>query len=182
MVLQALYGLSDDRTEFCCAALRVRSATDCRSCVFSASAFMTGCRTPGLSRRRPGTIWLFRELLVRAKAVEKLFDAFDARLRDHGYLAMSGQIVDATIPRDGLPARPRAGSAAPKQRNNDAEKDALKAGRVPEEWRDKPAKLRQKDRDARWTMKRGRVQRLADGLSGIPCVGVRLNITLPWPL
>jgi len=27
----------------------------------------------------------------------------------------------------------------------------------------KPAKLRQKDRDARWTMKRGRVQRLADG-------------------
>ena len=59
---------------------------------------------------------------------------------------MSGQLIDASI------------VAAPKQRNTDAEKDALKVGKVPEDWADKPAKLRQKDRDARWTMKRGRVQ------------------------
>jgi len=137
MVLQALYGLSDDATEF-----QIRDR-------LSFLRFLG----LGLHDRVPDakTIWLFRELLVRAKAVEKLFDAFDAHLRDHGYLAMSGQIVDATI------------VAAPKQRNSDAEKDALKAGRVPEEWKQTPAKLRQKDRDARWTMKRGRVRRLEDG-------------------
>src|SRR5690606_9107581 len=58
-----------------------------------------------------------------------------------GYLAMGGQIVDATI------------VAAPKQRNTDAEKADIKAGKVPDAWKDKPAKLRQKDRDARWTVK-----------------------------
>lgn len=137
MVLQALYGLSDDQTEF-----QIRDRL----------SFMRFLGL-GLHDRVPDakTVWLFRELLVRAKAVEGLFDAFDADLRDHGYLAMSGQIVDATI------------VAAPKQRNSAAEKDALKAGRVPDDWKDKPAKLRQKDVDARWTMKRGRVRRLEDG-------------------
>ncbi|PJK27361.1 IS5/IS1182 family transposase [Minwuia thermotolerans] len=107
----------------------------------------------GLHDRVPDakTIWLFRELLVRARAVESLFDRFDAHLRDHGYLAMSGQIVDASI------------VSAPKQRNTDEEKDALKDGRVPEGWEDNPARLAQKDRDARWTMKRGKVRRLEDG-------------------
>jgi hypothetical protein len=41
---------------------------------------------------------------------------------------------------------------APRQCNTDAEKDDLKAGRIPDEWTAKPAKLRQKDRDGRWTM------------------------------
>ena len=54
---------------------------------------------------------------------------------------MSGQIVDATI------------VAAPKPRNTLAEKEAIKDGRVPDGWQDKPAKLAQKDRDARWSVK-----------------------------
>jgi hypothetical protein len=54
---------------------------------------------------------------------------------------MGGQIIDATL------------VAAPKQRNTDGEKAAIKAGEIPEEWQDKPARLRQKDRDARWTVK-----------------------------
>src|SRR3954469_3040375 len=54
---------------------------------------------------------------------------------------MSGQIVDASL------------IAAPRQRNTQAEKRAIKEGRIPEDWKDKPAKLRQKDRDARWTAK-----------------------------
>ena len=54
---------------------------------------------------------------------------------------MSGQLVDASI------------VAAPRQRNTRAEKQALKEGRVPEAWQAKPAKLSQKDRDARWTVK-----------------------------
>lgn len=57
---------------------------------------------------------------------------------------MGGQIVDATI------------VEAPRQHNSDGEKADLKAGKVPAEWREKPAKLAQKDRDARWTLKRGR--------------------------
>jgi IS5 family transposase len=32
----------------------------------------------------------------------------------------------------------------------------LRAGRTPAGWKQKPAKLRQKDRDARWTKKHGR--------------------------
>jgi IS5 family transposase len=137
LVLQALYNLSDDQTEF-----QIRDRL----------SFMRFLGL-GLHDRVPDakTIWLYRELLVRARAVEGLFDRFDAHLREHGYLAMSGQIVDASI------------VAAPKQRNTDAEKDALKQGRIPADWQDKPAKLAQKDRDARWTMKRGRVRRLEDG-------------------
>lgn len=50
---------------------------------------------------------------------------------------MSGQIVDATI------------VAAPKQRNTIEEKKAIREGRVPDDWKDKPAKLAQKVRDAR---------------------------------
>lgn len=43
------------------------------------------------------TIWRFGEVLVRADAIDTLFARFDARLRDQGYLAMGGQIVDASI-------------------------------------------------------------------------------------
>jgi IS5 family transposase len=87
------------------------------------------------------TVWLFRERLVKAKAIDQLFARFDAALTDRGYLAMGGQIIDATV----VPA--------PKQRNTEAEKAAIKEGRVPEAWKAKPAKLRQKDRDARWSIK-----------------------------
>jgi IS5 family transposase len=43
--------------------------------------------------------------------------------------------------------------AALKQRNTDDEKKAIREGRIPDDWVDKPAKLAQKDRDARWTIK-----------------------------
>jgi IS5 family transposase len=33
------------------------------------------------------TVWLFRERLVQAKAIDKLFARFDAALKDRGYLA-----------------------------------------------------------------------------------------------
>jgi hypothetical protein len=62
------------------------------------------------------TIWTFREALKRTGAVEKLFQRFDTALKAADYLAMSGQIVDATI------------IAAPRQRNSEAEKEAIKAG------------------------------------------------------
>ncbi len=44
--------------------------------------------------------------------------------------------------------------AAPRQRNAQAEKDAIKAGKAADEaWPDESAKAAQKNTDARWTVK-----------------------------
>src|SRR4249920_1432830 len=141
LVLQALYGLADEQTEF-----QIRDRL----------SFMRFLRLD-LHGRVPDarTIWLFRELLTRAKAIDALFARFDAHLRASGYLAMGGQMIDASI------------VEAPRQRNTDAEKEELKAGRIPEDWTAQPAKLRQKDRDGRWTLKRGRRKRRPDGTLAI---------------
>jgi len=72
------------------------------------------------------TIWAFREALKQAGAVEALFERFDQALRAEGFLAMGGQIVDATI------------VGAPKQRNTVEEKAAIREGRVPEGGKAKP--------------------------------------------
>ena len=61
--------------------------------------------------------------------MEKLFARFEKHLTKAGYLVIGGQIVDATI------------VAAPKQRNTQAEKTAIKASKVPEEWQKKPNRL-----------------------------------------
>jgi transposase, IS5 family len=65
------------------------------------------------------TIWLYREQLARAGAVERLFARFDALLREKGWLAMGGQIVDATV------------IEACRPRLTQAEKDTLKGGGTP---------------------------------------------------
>ena len=41
----------------------------------------------------------------------------------------------------------------PKQRNTREENEAVKRGEKPADWEQKPAKNRQKDKDARWTKK-----------------------------
>ncbi|MGE8136016.1 IS5 family transposase [Novosphingobium subterraneum] len=127
LVLQALYSLSGEAT------------------VFQIKDRLSFQRFLGLGLDGPvpdaTTVWLFRERLVQAKAIDKLFARFDAALTDRGYLAMGGQIIDATV----VPA--------PKQRNTEEEKAAIKDGRIPEAWKAKPARLRQKDRDARWSVK-----------------------------
>lgn len=97
------------------------------------------------------TIWAFRERLTRAGAIKALFARFDAAIREAGYIPMSGQIVDASL------------VSAPRQRNTATEKAEIKAGRVPPGWKDKPAKLRQKDRDARWTLVFGKARLREDG-------------------
>ena len=127
LVIQAMDNLSDERAEFL---------------INDRMSFMRFLGL-GLADRVPDarTIWLFREKLTKAGAIQPLFDRFDATLRASGYIAMSGQIVDASL------------IAAPKQRNTQEEKQAIKEGRIPEDWKDKSAKLRQKDRDARWTVK-----------------------------
>ena len=127
LILQAMHGLSDERCEYL---------------IKDRLSFMRFLGL-GLADAIPdaNTIWTFREALKKAGAVDGLFRRFDEALRLQGFLAMSGQIVDATI------------VAAPKQRNTIAEKQAIREGRIPDGWKDKPAKLAQKDRDARWTVK-----------------------------
>ena len=54
------------------------------------------------------TIWTFREALTKAGAIERLFTLYDQQLRARGYLAMSGQLVDASIvaaPKQRMPGR-----------------------------------------------------------------------------
>ena len=89
-------------------------------------------------------MWLYREALGKAGAVEELFDLFDGFLKDKGYLAMGGQIIDATL------------VSAPKQHNSGEENETIKEGETPENWKSKRAKNRQKDKDARWTKKHER--------------------------
>jgi len=84
---------------------------------------------------------------------------------------MSGQIADATI------------VAAPKQRNTIEEKAAIKEGRIPDDWRDKPAKLAQKDRDARWTVKYTKATPREDGSLpavdlAIPAFGYKNHVSI----
>src|SRR5664279_2533004 len=127
----------------------------------------------GLSDRVPDarTIWLFREKLTKAGSIGPLFERFDATLRAAGYIAMSGQIVDASL------------IAAPRQRNTENEKTAIKEGRVPDQWQDKPGKLRQKDRDARWTVKFTKAKPREDGSMppvdlAIPVFGYQNHISI----
>jgi transposase, IS5 family len=87
------------------------------------------------------TIWLFREVLTRRGMIEKLFDSFNAELEKQGFITNHGSIIDASF------------VEVPRQRNNRDENATIKEGKTPEEWLDDPAKLRQKDIDARWTKK-----------------------------
>ena len=119
----------------------------------------------GLDGRTPDskTIWAFRERLIKAGVIEDLFDRFDAELREAGYIAKAGQIVDSTL------------VAAPKQRNSKDENDAIKSGKSADEiWPDAPAKACHKDTDARWTVQSAKAPVPADGQTAKP------NISIPW--
>lgn len=148
LVIQATNNLSDERAEFL---------------INDRLSFMRFLGL-GLSDRIPDarTIWLFREKLTNAGAIGPLFERFDATLRQSGYIAMSGQIVDASL------------IAAPRQRNSEDEKKAIKEGRIPDDWKDKPAKLRQKDRDARWTVKFTKAKPREDG--SLPTVDLAIPV------
>ena len=130
LVLQALHNLSDEQAEY-----QVRDR-------FSFTRFLRLGIEDGIPDAT--TLWLFREKLAKAGVVEKLFERFDQHLAAQGYMARGGQMVDATI----VPV--------PKQRNGRDENETVKAGQTPAAWETKPAKLRQKDRDARWTKKQGK--------------------------
>jgi IS5 family transposase len=161
LVLQASHSLSDERTEYL---------------IKDRLSFM---RFLGLGLSDPvpdaNTIWTFREALTRAQmdgrpAIQVLFASYEAALTKAGFLAMGGQIIDAAI------------VAAPKQRNTDGEKAEIRAGRIPQAWREKPAKLAQKDQDARWTVKFSRAKPAENGAKrvdiAVPAFGYKNHLSI----
>lgn len=130
IILCALYNLSDDQVEY---QMRDRLS-------FVRFLGLT------LADKVPDakTVWLYREQLSQAGVIEALFNDFDGYLNTQGFRAMGGQIIDASI------------VAVPIQRNGRDDNEQIKRGEIPGAWHDKPAKRRQKDRDARWTKKHGK--------------------------
>ena len=175
IVLCALYNLSDDQVEY---QLRDRLS------------FMRFLGL-GLEDRVPDakTVWLYREHLAQAGVIEALFDASDGSLKKRGYLAMGGQIIDASI----VPV--------PQQRNSRDENARIKDGETPEGWEKQPAKRRQKDtvtltpnsgpggsspmRPERWSCPSWPVPASGSRCSSGAVVGYRRSrctrIAQPWP-
>lgn len=129
LFLQSFYGLGDDQTEY---QIRDRHSF---------------CRFLGLSPESKvpdaKTVWLFREALKEEGLIDELFAELDNQIWAAGYRPRKGQIVDASL------------IGAPRQRNSKEENAKIKQGETPEDWKDTPAKLRQKDVEARWTKKNG---------------------------
>ena len=128
LVIQNLYGLSDEQLEY--------QIEDRRSFQY----FL------GLSKhqRAPDqkTFWAFKNRLSELKLIESLFEQFSNQLNKAGYTARKGQIIDASL----VPA--------PIQRNSRKDNEKIKVGDVPNDWSE--PKLRQKDTDAKWTKKNGK--------------------------
>ena len=130
LVLQSLYNLSDDQTEY-----QIRDR-------FTFLRFLG--LTPEAAVPDAKTVWLFRESLKEVRAMEQLFATFEGYLAGLGYQAQKGTVVDARI------------VLVPKQRNTREENQTLKDGLIPAAWVEEPAKLAQKDTEARWTQKHGK--------------------------
>lgn len=158
LILQTQHNLSDKRMEF---MIRDRLSW------MRFLDFDLGEPTPD-----ENTIRLFRNKLTETGTLKRVMKAFDWQLHKKGYLPMSGQIVDASL----VPA--------PKQRNTDPEKDAVKEGKSAAEiWPDEPNKAAQKDVDARWTLKvGGKVRYRPDGtplpMIAMPVFGYKTHISI----
>ena len=128
IVLQRLYNLSDDQTEYQ---------------INDRMSFMRFLGL-GLDDKVPDakTIWLFKDTLTKAGIIDQLFSQFNRTLEKRGIITHKGTIVDATF------------VDAPRQRNSRDENEKIKNGEIPEEWKKNSHKMAQKDVDARWTKKR----------------------------
>jgi len=130
LVLQSLYNLSDEQTEY-----QIRD----RLSFMRFLGLRLGSSVPDAT-----TLWLFREALSKKGMVKAVFKKFNRYLEKQGYRARKGQIVDASI------------MAVPRQRNTREENKKIQEGKTPAEWKRHPERLRQKDVEARWTKKHGR--------------------------
>ncbi len=158
LILQAQHNLSDARMEF---MIRDRLSW------MRFLGFDLGAPTPD-----ENTIRHFRNRLTETGTLKRVMKAFDWQLQKKGYIPMAGQIVDASL----VPA--------PKQRNTEGEKAAIKAGKSAREiWPNEPTKAAQKDVDARWTLKiGGKVRYRPDGtplpMIATPVFGYKSHISI----
>lgn len=127
MILQRVYNLSFDEMEY-----QIFDRMSFRR-------FLGLCLMDKVPDSR--TIWLYADKLAKKDGARMLFDRFKEMLAAQGVEMNSGAIVDASF------------VTVPIQRNTPEENAQVKAGQTPAEWETQPAKLRQKDVDARWTKK-----------------------------
>jgi IS5 family transposase len=129
LVIKRLYNLSLDQTEY---------QINCRLDFMRFLGLDLGSTVPDAK-----TIWLYEEALSKSEAGKDLFDFFFLELARQGYVTRAGSIVDASF------------MEAPKRKNTEEQREALKNGEIPEEWDDPehPQKLMQRDTDATWTKK-----------------------------
>ena len=130
IILQILYDLSDEQTEF-----QIRDR-------------LTFMRFIGIDFHDKipdeNTIWSFKEKLKELGLVEKLFFKFNKFLDQKGLISKKGSIIDATI------------IEVPRQRNTRKENEKIKNDEIPKDWEKNQNKMSQKDIDARWTKKNGK--------------------------
>ena len=131
LVLQRLFNISDDQTEF---------QINDRMSFMRFLGLSLGDKVPDAK-----TIWLYRENLTKAGIIDQLFIDYCKELEEKGIITHTGTIIDATF------------VDAPRQRNTREENETIKSGEVPKEWKENTPKakhkLAQKDTDARWTKK-----------------------------
>ncbi len=127
VILQSLYGLSDDQMEF-----QLKDRRTFERFVSGGDALY---QMPDAK-----TIWLYKERFKEHGISRKVFKKFNRQLEKENLMARTGQIVDASIVQ------------VPRQRNNREENNHIKTeGTHPNGWSEN--KKRQKDVDARWTEK-----------------------------
>ncbi len=87
------------------------------------------------------TVWNFREQLIDLELIDSIFDLFLKELDGLNLVVNEGKIVDASF------------VEVPRQRNTKEQNLQIKVGDIPDEFKENPNKLEQKDTDARWTKK-----------------------------
>ncbi len=131
LVLQRLYNVSDDQTEY-------QAKNRCSFCRFLGL-------TPSDRIPDAKTIWLFREQLVEHALMKALFLDFNEQINRQGYQEQQGKIVDASF------------VAVPRQRNNKQENKQIKKGEIPARFNENPHVGSRKNTDARWAKKNDEV-------------------------
>lgn len=152
LILQSMYQLSDDQIEYQ---------------INDRLSFM-GFLGLGVNNKVPDakTVWLYRERLKRKNVLDNLFMSFDQCLTQSGYLAMCGQIVDASVIK------------APAQRLTKEEKIQIKEGKKAQEIWDNANKAAQKDTYARWRVKYTKAKDEHKRDLGIPEYGYKNHISI----
>ncbi len=126
LVVQSLFNLSDDQTEY-----QIKDR-------LSFMRFLNLSLSDAVPDAK--TIWLFREKLSKNNGIKKLFNKLDRMLVESGFAARSGQIVDASIIK------------APKRRNiSKTDKELIKVKKTLRNWSE--SKKRQTDVNAGWTFR-----------------------------